>query len=101
MTIDTGLKAIWQRLELYHAMKALPSRRCRECGAFRAPGPLCLNCNDQRLALKERFSKFPIPDDAARTLDEAARARVYGEPAQPIVKRTGAVEEWLPYRDED
>lgn len=101
MSTDAGLKAIWQRLELYHAQRPLPSKRCRECGAFGAPASLCHDCNDQRLALKERFHKFPTPDNAARSVDEAARDRVYGVPAQPIVKRNGAVEEWLPYRDSE
>lgn len=101
MTTDAGLKAIWQRLEEYRAMRPTPPKRCRECGAFNAPGPLCLDCNDQRLTLKERFDKFPIPDDAAQTFDEAARDRVYGAPAQPIIKSAGAIEEWLPYRDSE
>lgn len=104
MTTDAGLRAIWEKLEELWSMRPLPSGRCRYCEACQtnihgAPRSLCLDCNDHRLALKERFNRFPAPatvesDDALEAIrqsrvDEAPRVKV--EPPA----------EWLPYRDSD
>lgn len=80
---DVGLRATWLKLEELKAMKPLPTKRCRECGSFQAPDSLCHDCNDHRLALKERFSKFPIPAATVRTLEELAPARP--TPQQPRI----------------
>lgn len=93
---EAGLKATWLTLEEYKAMKPLPTKRCRECGAFQAPDSLCLDCNDTRLRLKERFNKFPIPDDAVGTIEQITPAPA--EPQQPRIT-VSAPPYRFPYKD--
>lgn len=99
MPTDAGLGTIWLRLEELHALKPTPAGRCRSCGAFRAPGSLCLDCNDRRLALKERFNLFPQPTDVVATVEEIEAIRRDVIDAAPRVK-VEPPHEWLPYRDD-
>lgn len=105
MSTDAGLRAIWQQLENLHALKPTPSGRCRYCDAFQtsyrgqAVRALCLDCNDRRLALKERFNLFPMPADVVGTVDELEAIRRDGIDEAPRVKVEPPVE-WLPYRDD-
>lgn len=98
MSTDAGLRTIWLALEDLHAMKPTPEGRCRSCRAFRAPGPLCLDCNDRRLALKERFRLFPIPADAAETLDDITPAPA--GPQQPSMTVNEPTTYRLPYKED-
>jgi hypothetical protein len=103
MTTDAGLRAVWQRLEEQRAMTPLSSQKCRACGMpnIGKGRTLCLDCNDERLRLKERFDKFPIPADVAHTEEElehhGERRRDLQQPTIPVKPR----EEWLPYKDGD
>lgn len=85
-------------------MKPTPAGRCRHCEAFQnfrghAPGALCLDCNDRRLALKEQFNRFPIPADVVTSADalEAIRRDLVADAPRVSVPRPPA--ERLPYPD--
>lgn len=85
-------------------MKPTPAGRCRYCEAFqndrrRAPGSLCLDCNDRRLALKEQFHRFPMPADVVGTVAELEAIRRDAIDEAPRVK-VEPPPEWLPYRDD-
>ena len=95
---EAGLKALWLKLEEYKAMNALSTKRCRSCNAFLAPDSLCLDCNDQRLALKERFNKFPVPEHTVETLDEITPAKPESA-QQPRIHVGAAAPYRFPYKD--
>ena len=95
---EPGLKTTWLKLEEYKAMKPLSTGRCRHCGAFKAPDSLCLDCNDRRLELKERFNKFPVPENTVETLDEITPAKPESE-QQPRINVGAAAPYRFPYKD--
>ena len=55
--LEAGLKDTLEQLERCRAQGKNPQKRCNYCRAFRSAGALCLDCNDRRLELKERFQK--------------------------------------------
>ena len=93
---ETGLRASWLELENFKAMKPLATGRCRACNAFRSPGSLCLDCNDRRLALKERFNLFPVPQNTVETIEEITPAPT--GPEQPRIVVTEP-QYRFPYKD--
>lgn len=58
-TTEAALRETWEQLERDRAAGRNAQDRCNssKCRAFKAGGPLCFDCNQQRLELKERFTR--------------------------------------------
>jgi hypothetical protein len=95
---EPGLKARWLKLEECKAMKPVPEKHCRNCGAGPTPDSLCLECDAERLTLKGRFNKFPVPEHTVETLDEITPAKPTS--TQPTIRRvSGEAPYRFPYKD--
>lgn len=91
---DIGLRSTWLRLEDLSRLR--PTGACRNCYEV-TPAALCAACDYRRAGLKARFDHFPIP---VATNGELEFDAPVSAPAQPVMRRTTAPRERLPYPED-